>query len=327
MISTKLLQLAAGVPLTKMSNSPYIIRNFRPDDFSSYVQLNVEAEKLEPTGRCTSPQALSEGLGRPNYLPEQDLFVAGVAGKVIGYIDVRSELGIGRAVLDCLVHPEHRRKGLATQLFHYASRRARELAARVVHVNVPEDNVAAKGLLSKLGFMFVRRFLELRLEFSKVHLPDGEHVALSCRHLQRGEEDKLTEIQNRSFAGTWGYNPNTLEEIGYRLNLIDSSPKDVILICEGDRPIAYCWTAINLGQNAAMGTNKGHIYMLGVDPDYRGKGIGKRALLAGLAHLRSKGMEVAELTVDSENVAGCALYESVGFKISATSAWYEKGLD
>jgi len=308
-----------------MSNPSYVIRNFRPDDFGSYVQLSVEAEKLDPTGRCTSPQALSEGLGRPNYLPEQDLFIAELAGKIVGYIDARLELGIGRALLDCLVHPEHRRKGLATELFHHASRRARELGARVAHVNVLEENGAAKNLLSKLGFRLVRRFLHLTLELSEAHLLE-EEVALLRRHLQRGEEDKLTEIQNRSFADTWGYNPNTLEEIVYRLNMIGCSPEDVILIYQGDRPVGYCWTLVNPEASAA-GTNVGRIYMLGVDPDYRGSGIGERALLAGLAHLKGKGIQVAELTVDSQNAAACALYKSGGFKIASTSAWYEKALD
>lgn len=312
--------------MTKMSNPPYVIRNFRPEDFASYVQLNVEAEELDPTGRCTSAQSLSEALGRPNHDPADNLFVAEAAGKVIGYIDVRPELGIGRAVLDCLVHTERRRKGLATELFHYASRRARELGARVAHVNVSEDNVAAKALLSELGFGFVRRFLDLRLVLSEAQLPDAEQGDLAIRHPQPGEEDRLTEIQNRSFAGTWGYNPNTVEEIVYRLNMTGSSPENVILVCEGDKPIACCWTATNPGQDAA-GTKKGRIFMLGVDPDYRGKGVGKRALLAGLAHLKSKGIEAAELTVDSENAAACALYESVGFKVSSTSAWYEKTLD
>jgi mycothiol synthase len=310
-----------------MSHHPYVIRNFRPEDFAGYVQLNVEAEALDPTGRCTSAQALSEALGRPSYVPGKDLFVAEVGGKVIGYIDVRPELAIGRAVVDCLVHPEHRRKGLAAELFHRAGRRARELGATVVHVHVPDDNVAAKGLLSKLGFGFVRRFLELRRELSEAHLLDEEQGNLVSRHLQRGEEDRLTQIQNRSFAGTWGYNPNTVEQIVYRLNMTGSSPEDVILIWEGDKPIGYCWTAIEPAENTVVGRSKGRIYMLGVDPNYRGRGIGKRALLAGLAHLKSKGMELAELVVDSENPAACALYESGGFKVSSTSAWYEKALD
>jgi mycothiol synthase len=309
-----------------MSNPPYVIRSFRPGDFDSYVRLNAEAEEVAPTGRCTSPQALAQWLGRPSHLPERDLFIAEAAGKVVGYTDVGSELGIGRAVLDCLVHPEHRRKGLATELFHRASRRARESGARVAHVNVPEDDVAAKALLSELGFGFVRRFLDLQLELSGVHVLAGEQGALPCRHLQRGEEDKLTQIQNRSFAGTWAYNPNTAEEIAYRLGLIGCSPEDVILILQGDKPIAYCWMAMNLGESAAD-RKRGRILMLGVDPDYRGKGIGRRALLAGLAHLKSKGIEVAELVVDSGNPVACALYESSGFKISSTSAWYEKTLD
>lgn len=310
-----------------MSNPAYVIRNFRPDDLPSYVQLNVEAEKLEPSGGPVSPQALSEGLGRPNHLPDQDLFVAEAGGRVVGYVDVKAELAIGRAVLDWLVHPEHRRRGLAKELFRRASRRAKELGARVVHANVSDDNVAGKKLLSRLGFGFVRRFLELRVELSGVNLEDAGEVALVSRHLQHGEEAELAEIQNRSFAGTWGYNRNSLEEIVYRLNLTGRSPEDVILICEGDRPIGYCWTAARPSESAATDRRKGEIYMLGVDPDYRGKGVGEQALLAGLAHLKRKGIEVVELTVDSENTAARALYESVGFKVSSTTAWYEKALD
>jgi len=64
--------------------------------------------------------------------------------------------------------------------------------------------------------------------------------------------------------------------------------------------------------------------MLGVAPDYRGKGIGKQLVRAGLARLRSKGLQIAELTVDSENKAACALYRSIGFEVQAKTLWYEK---
>ncbi|MFC1944779.1 GNAT family N-acetyltransferase [Chloroflexota bacterium] len=308
-----------------MSSSPYIIRNYHSDDFTSYVRLNVDAEKLDPIGRCTSPQVPGERLGRPNYLPEQDLFVAEVDGKIIGYMDVKSELNIGRVVLDSLIHPQHRRKGLAIELSYYAMCRARELGARVAHVDIAQANVAAKNLLSKLGFRFVRRFLELQSQLSKVHLPDVEQIPLTCCHLRPGEEEKLTQIQNHSFAETWGYNPNTIEEIIYRVNLSDCCPKDVILASEQGEPIGYCWTTMNLKEDIATG--KGRIYMLGVDPDYRGRGIGKLLLLAGLSYLKSKGVAVAELTVDSQNRAACALYKSVGFEVSSSTLWYEKALD
>ena len=313
-----------------MSDSSYFIRNYRPQDFNDYVQLNVEAEKLDRPSRCTSAQTLRDRLDRPNYLPEQDLFIAATNEKIIGYIDITPELGIGRVVLDCFVHPEHRRKGVATELFHRTLRRSMEFGARVAHVNIVHNNIAAKNLLSKLSFRLVRRFLELELELSTAQLPGAEHATLACRHLQRGEEAKLAKIQNRSFVGTWGYNPNTIEEIVHRLNRSGCSPEDVILTCEADNidnPVGYCWTMVESKQSTAPSPNKGRIYMLGTDPDHRGRGIGKRVLCVGLSHLKSKGIEVAELTVDSENTVACALYESIGFKISSDSLWYEKAMD
>ena len=308
-----------------MNNSHYTIRNYQPADFDKYVLLNIEAEELEPTGRGVSPQVIAENLGRPSYSPEQDLFVAEIAGSLIGYMDVTPELAIGRVILDCWVHPEHRRRGLATKLLSYATHRAKELGANVAHVNITEDNVAAKSVLSKLGFECARRFLELRLNMTEVSWQDIDQAALGCRYLQRGEEDKLTQIQNRSFAGIWGYNPNTVEEIIYRTNLSNCSPEDVVLTCDEDKVIGYCWTGITY--ETPTRKRKGQIRMLGVDPDYRGRGVGKNVLLVGLAHLKSKGIRVTELTVDSENKAACALYKSIGFKVQTSNFWYEKVMD
>ena len=67
--------------------------------------------------------------------------------------------------------------------------------------------------------------------------------------------------------------------------------------------------------------------MIGADPDYRGKGVGKKVLLAGLAHLSSKGVRIVDLTVDNENQTACALYWSTGFNVKMGSWWYEKVLD
>ncbi len=308
---------------TNMSNLIYTIRNYQPKDFNKYVLLRIEAEKLEPTGCCISPQVIAEHLGQPNYSPEQDLFIVEIDGDIVGYMDIKPELTIGRVTLDCWVHPEHRRRGLATKLLGCAIRRARELGARVAHVNIMEDNAVAESVLSRLGFECVRRFLKLRLDITDVRWSDINQAALGCRYLQRGEEDKLTQIQNRAFAGTWGYNPNTVEEITYRTNLSTYSPEDIVLTCEGDKVIGYCWTGIAC-KGGVPSERKGQIFMLGLDPDYRGKGMGKKILLAGLAHLKSRSLQVAELTVDSENKAACALYKSIGFKVRTISFWYEK---
>ena len=306
-----------------MSNSPYVIRNYRPADLNKYVLLNSEAEKLEPTGRCVSPQAVSEQLDRPGYFPKQDLFLVEIAGSIVGYMDVVTELTIRRVILNFWVHPEHRRRGLAKELLGFAVHRAKELQAEVAHVNIPEDNVVAKSVLSRLGFEYVRRFLELRLDMSMVPWQNTDQVSPESHQLQHGEEDKLACIQNRSFAETWGFNPNTVEDITYSTSLSNSSPEDIILTCESDKVIGYCWTGIT-SEGVVPGKRKGRICMLGVDPGYRGRGLGKRVLLAGLAHLKSKGIQIAELTVDSENKVAYALYRSIGFEVRTSSLWYEK---
>jgi len=310
-----------------MSSSSYIVRNYRPSDFEDYVKLNLEGEKLDPTGRFISSQTLNEELGRPNYSPEQDMFVVEMSGKIVGFINISPELIIRRVLIDCLVHPKHRRKGLAKELLGYATRRAKELKVKVIQVNIREDNVAAKEILPRLGFRAVRQFLELRRQLAEVHLTDTTHHNYISQHLQPGEEDVLTQIQNRCFADTWGYNPNTAEEIVYSLQLSHCSPEDVVLIYDGDKPVGYCWTKIDYETEVTDGKKKGRILMIGVDPDYRGKEIGKIALRAGLVYLKNRGARVVELRVDSENKVACALYRSAGFKTWTSSLCYEKAID
>jgi len=309
-----------------MSDPVYMIRNYRSEDFDRLVRLAVQVEKIEQLCCGTSPQDLLESLGRPNHFPESNLFVAEMAGDMVGYLDVMPELNIGRAVLSCLVHPEHRRKGFAKRLVECAIDRARELEVKIAHVNIPQDRAMAKRLFSKMGFRFVRRFLELTLDLSEAQVPKTNQIVSPCRHLRRGEEGKLTEIQNRSFANTWGYSPNTIEDIIYLTSLPNRSLEDIVLAWDADRPIGYCWTKIDHGEDKAVGGGKGRIYMLGVDPDYRGKEEGKQVLAAGLSHLKSKGIRIVELTVDSENKVACALYRSTGFEVWTSSLWYEKVL-
>ena len=96
---------------------------------------------------------------------------------------------------------------------------------------------------------------------------------------------------------------------------------------EGEKPIGYCWTKINCGGKKHKRNRIGHIHMLGVDPNHRGKGIGKQVLLVGISYLQSKGIRIVELTVDEGNKTACALYKSLGFEISAQTVWYEKLID
>lgn len=309
-----------------MAGGSYRIRNYSSNDFAGYVQLHVESEQLAPSGRFISAQGLSDNLGRPNFSPETELFVAESNGKLVGCLSVTLEPEIQRALLDGLVHPLHRRAGIATELLSRGLHQVRKSGIKSAQVSILETNAAAKGFLNHLSFTFIRHFLEMQLNINGVRLPAARQNALKSRRLKQGEENLLTEIQNRCFADSWGFNPNTDEEIAYRLNMHGRSSDDVTLAFLEDKPVGYCWTIIDTAENEKREKSKGLIHMLGVDPDYRQQDIGKAILLNGLQDLKSRGIDIVELTVDSENPAACSLYESVGFEVYARMEWYERVL-
>ncbi len=309
-----------------MNKNYFKIRSYRPDDFDNYVQLHMEIDKLDRSGRSISKQRIAEDLGHPSFHPENDLFVAEHDGSIIGYAAVFLETAIKRAIMDCMIHPLHREKGIATELIHRAIRHAEAAESKVLQVCVPQINLPARNLVSHLGFKFIRYFCEMKLDLGIIRLPDVEPGGYIIRGLGRDGADQLTHIQNRAFADCWGFNPNTPDEISYRISLSNCSPENIRMAYLENRPVGYCWSRIMIEDNPAAGGVEGEIHMLGVDPDFRKKGIGRTVLLAGLANLKGKGISLVKLTVDGQDPVALGLYESVGFEVCSRTEWYEKKL-
>jgi mycothiol synthase len=66
----------------------------------------------------------------------------------------------------------------------------------------------------------------------------------------------------------------------------------------------------------------GEVYVVGVDPDAQGLGLGRVLTLAGLRHLRAVGQPAVMLYVDESNTAATALYTKLGFTRWSTDAMY-----
>jgi mycothiol synthase len=302
------------------------IRNYSPDDFESYVRFHDNARKLNSVPSHTLPLMIAMKLHRPHYDPTQDLFLAIADGEVVAYLDVSREIEIGRVVLDCMVCPDERRKGIATALFDHATQYAVEIGIQIVHINIANDNIATERLLKGRGFIFVRHFIEFGLTFADTLLPNITSTEFSCRHLQHGEEQVLAELQNRAFINTWGFNPNTMDDIVYSLKLQAGNPSNIIVAVKENQLIGYCWTVLHAGKGISSVGQSSLIHMLGVDPKHRRLGTGKMLLSTGLHYLKGKGTSSVTLTADSENIAACNMYRYFGFRVISTNLWYERKL-
>ncbi|MFC1950865.1 GNAT family N-acetyltransferase [Chloroflexota bacterium] len=307
-----------------MADLDYNIRNYRSSDLEGCVHIWL-IEGHDQTGHCTSPQIVEMRLQKPGFTLEETVLVAEKDGNIFGCLNITLELARKHAVVHCTVHPEHRRQNIATALINKAVERIVDMGATVASTDILENNPAAKNLLHKLGFKPVRRFIEMQMALD--NKPTGTaSPSMVIRHLAQNEEAALADLQNRAFAQHWGYNPNTVEEITYQLKQGNGSYQNVILACVDNKPAAYCWTTPITKTNSTTGKKHGSILMLGVDPDYQSKSIGKAVLIAGLSSLFDRGVEVVEITADSVNEKALALYKSAGFQQQAISQCYEKVL-
>lgn len=85
------------------------------------------------------------------------IFVAREAGKVIAmaalhFTTSTAEGGKVAGLEDCIVHPEHRRKGVGEALLGYVLEQARVEGALRVMLLTDGDNARAQALYRKLGF-------------------------------------------------------------------------------------------------------------------------------------------------------------------------------
>jgi mycothiol synthase len=157
------------------------------------------------------------------------------------------------------------------------------------------------------GLHVGRDMMELRRP-----LPVGEPWSLPVRPFVPGkDEDSWLRTNNRSFAahpeqGDW--DRATLEG---REREPWFDPRGFLLYERDGRIAGFCWTKVHHERDPRLG----EIYVIGVDPDFAGEGLGRALVLAGLDHLAGEGISVGMLYVDADNAAARRLYDQLGFTL------------
>jgi mycothiol synthase len=298
------------------------VRSFHWSDLEALTPVFNSVNGSTGTDGAFDDDLMRQMLSQPACDPERNCYVAEREGATVGFSLVSAETAISRAVINGGVLEPHRRQGIGRALLRRATARAEELEASVLHVQVQVGADEAGPLLESEGFRRARRYLNMTWHRAELPLPEiGPEHLIRC--FEDGDEQALTELQNASFGGSWGFSPNTVEEIIAKLAFKTSFPCGVVFVADGRTPVAYNWTF----RTVSPGGTTGWIGMTGVHPDYRRLGLGRAVLLAGMTYLVQNGVEMVRLEVDDLNAAAKQMYWLAGFRVTRESLWYERSAD
>ncbi len=96
----------------------------------------------------------------------------------------------------------------------------------------------------------------------------------------------------------------------------------LLTLADGDRLAGYFFG------RAEAESGEAYVDLVGVRPDYHGRGLGRRLMLAGLAELgRMPGLRQVNLTMAAGNTAAMRLYDSLGFVKEREMAAFRRRLE
>ena len=296
------------------------IRSFKWSDVDALTRMLNDIGGLNGSAKAFDAAATRAMLSVPGADPERHCFIAEDDGEPLGYTLVSYEPPISRTVASGGVLQTHRRRGIGRALLRQAVEHAASLGVRALHVEARARDAEANRLLASEGLQVVKSYWQMRWQCDSVPdiaLPPG----FAVRPLvAMQDEQALTDLQNTSFGENWGFSPNTVEQIAARVRQNKGGPECILFITEHGEPAAYNWTMF-LDEGAV---SSGAISMTGVHPRYRGRGIGRAVVTAGIAYLVERGASRVELEVDSDNAPARELYLNLGFRKISKTVWYEK---
>jgi len=236
---------------------------------------------------------------------------AGVA-EPVGYAQVTTD---GRSwALEYVVHPAWRSDGeVARDLLEEALRIVAEAGGGHVHLWRSNPTADTDAVAGSVGLHRGRDLLQLRRPLPLTGPVRGDEEPLELRPFVPGRDEQAwLEVNNRAFD----WHP---EQGGWDLATIRSreaepwfDPAGFLLHDEDHRLAGFCWTKIHADHDPPLG----EIYVIAVDPDFAGRGLGRRLTVAGLDHLSGEGLTVGMLYVDAANTAARALYDQLGFTLN-----------
>ena len=246
--------------------------------------------------------------------------IATVDGEIRGYLDLAPAGAEAPAMAECVVDPSARRRGIGAALITTGLEAGGAQARIWAHGKLD----AARATADALDLVVVRELLQMGrplAELPPVPAPPGIRITT---YSGPADDAELLRVNNAAFAwhpeqGGW-----TEAEIAERRAEPWFDPSGLFLAFdEHSKLVGFHWTKRH---SATLG----EVYVVGVDPDAQGRGLGAALTLTGLHHLAGR-LSSADghppavmLYVESDNTAAVKTYRRLGFEVANTDAAYAR---
>jgi len=234
------------------------------------------------------------------------LWILRRADRIAGFGAIAPTPGLpGLYFVDGFIARAHRRLGLASHLLRtMIDDLAGGEVLRIYHSLSSSDSSAAHFFAAQ-GFHKEHEELLLRLD-SLADLPPARlESGFACRALPRTQAiARFRQLYDASFSGQPWYQPyETERDVAVELAEAD----DLLFLFHGKEPVGFLWLRW-------PDLDVAEIEPVGVLPAYRGRGLGRQLVLAGLNRAAESGARSATVGVWQENAAAIHLYRALGFR-------------
>jgi mycothiol synthase len=255
--------------------------------------------------------------------------VARARDGIVGYLNLVAATADSAAMAEVVVSPVARRRGIGSKLIEAGLAEGGDGARVWAHGNLEP----ARATAAAMGLTVARELLQMRrglTDLPPVTVPSDVRLTTYS-----GPEDdaELLRVNNAAFAwhpeqGGW-----TEDDIVERRDESWFDADGLFLAFDANEPgklLGFHWTK-NHGperggqERSDPGNVLGEVYVVGVDPDAQGRGLGVTLTLAGLHHLAERGADTVMLYVEADNEAAVKTYRRLGFDVFSTDVAYTRG--
>ena len=245
--------------------------------------------------------------------------------QVIAYAHLDKTDQVAGPSVELVIHPEHRRSGIGTELLKSAI----EICGQKMRLWSHGDLPAARELAQSNNFIKVRTVIQMSKDLTEVSPINTDYQIRSF--LPDLDNQAWLTLNNKAFAnhpeqGNWSE-----ADLSIRVNEDWFDEKGFFVAQDKENLIGFCWTKIHGGHSHTHQTDSDHhdhdpigeIYVMAVSKEYEGRSIGKALTITGLNYLKYQGLSSAMLYVDEDNQIAVNLYKSLGFVESGKDVLYK----